>query len=267
MDFKKIALFSDLDGTLFDDSCQVSLRNQRAIQDFVQRGGLFCVSTGRTPENAWPFVSRIAVNGPGIFLNGAAVYDYKTKSFLQTYTLNDHILRPFLERLMDQFPWLNIQVYNQGNICFITPKDQAEEWFIREHQPCCFFRLDQVEVPWLKILIQGKPEQLAEAEGMIKEAAAGNSEVVYSNPQYLEILPQNVSKGRTLKVLAEDPLLSGRRLAAVGDYYNDLQLLENADISGAPANAPKDIQEKADVVLCSNNDGAVADFIQYLDQL
>ena len=54
MDYNKIVLFSDLDGTLFDSSTAVPEINRQAIQHFTQQGGIFCVSTGSTtPRPIW----------------------------------------------------------------------------------------------------------------------------------------------------------------------------------------------------------------------
>ena len=55
-------------------------------------------------------------------------------------------------------------------------------------------------------------------------------------------------------------------VAAIGDYYNDLEMLQTAGITAVPQNGPEEIQKLADVVTCHCNDGAVADFIEYLEQ-
>mgnify|MGYP001536752143 FL=1 len=53
-------------------------------------------------------------------------------------------------------------------------------------------------------------------------------------------------------------------LFAIGDYYNDLEMIKKADISAVPAGTPRDIEMYADYTACSCEDGAVADFIDYL---
>ena len=60
---------------------------------------------------------------------------------------------------------------------------------------------------------------------------------VYTSPTYLEFLPRGVHKGRCLRDLRCLDVLRGRRMVAVGDYTNDLELLAEADISVAVANA------------------------------
>ena len=52
MKYDKIALFTDLDGTLLNSRRQVSDENLAALARFTAEGGLFGISTGRAPSNA-----------------------------------------------------------------------------------------------------------------------------------------------------------------------------------------------------------------------
>lgn len=262
MDYSKIALFSDLDGTLFDDTTHVQPRNLEALRRFTQNGGLFCVSTGRTPENAAQFLHETPINGPCIFFNGAAAYQIKEKRFVLTHSLDSGALTPLLKKLMAEHPEINIQVYNTESTWFVSPQEQADMKFFQEHQPCGFCSLEQVQAPWLKILLKGTPDELRAIESLVREEAQGAASVVYSSPTYLELLPLGVSKGTTLRELAALPELKGRTLAAIGDYNNDIELLRAADVSAAPSTALPHVREAARYVVCSNNDGAVADFLE-----
>lgn len=262
MDYRKIALFSDLDGTLFDDSTQVQRRNLAALRRFTRAGGLFCVSTGRTPENAAQFLRETPVNGPCIFFNGSAAYSLEEKRYVLLHSMNSEALTPLLKRLLRDYPAINVQVYNAESTCFVSPRELAHMEFVRAHQPCEFCRLEDVRGPWLKILLDGTPRQLREIEALVNEAVRGVASAVYSSPHFLELLPLGVSKGSTLRELAALPEFEGRLLAAIGDYSNDVELLCAADVSAAPANALPAVRAAADHVVCSNNFGAVADFIE-----
>ncbi len=80
------------------------------------------------------------------------------------------------------------------------------------------------------------------------------------------MLPAGIDKGVALKKLAERYGLSVNQIYAIGDYYNDIELLQAAGFAAMPQNAPEDLKHLADLVVCSCDDGAVADLIEYIEQ-
>ncbi|MEE1329409.1 MAG: HAD hydrolase family protein, partial [Oscillospiraceae bacterium] len=71
MKYDKIALFTDLDGTLLNGRRQVSDENLQALARFTAEGGLFGISTGRAPSNALDVLPPLPINTWSVFLNGA----------------------------------------------------------------------------------------------------------------------------------------------------------------------------------------------------
>ena len=53
---------------------------------------------------------------------------------------------------------------------------------------------------------------------------------------------------------------------AIGDYYNDLEMIKSADIGAALIDSPNEVKAAADVVVRDAQSGAVADFIDYLTE-
>ena len=60
------------------------------------------------------------------------------------------------------------------------------------------------------------------------------------------------------------PELQGRTFVAVGDYTNDLELLQEADVAVAVGNALPEVKQIADHVICSNDEDAIAYLIDEL---
>jgi hypothetical protein len=54
-------------------------------------------------------------------------------------------------------------------------------------------------------------------------------------------------------------------LYSIGDYENDVDLLKSSDLSACPSNAHASIRDVANITVCSNNDGAIAGLIEYID--
>ena len=61
MDPSRTVVFSDLDGTLFNSTGEVSPENREAIDRYVENGGKFALSTGREPRNARQQIGRAHV--------------------------------------------------------------------------------------------------------------------------------------------------------------------------------------------------------------
>ncbi|MDR3645533.1 MAG: HAD hydrolase family protein, partial [Clostridia bacterium] len=83
---------------------------------------------------------------------------------------------------------------------------------------------------------------------------------------YFEMLPEGASKGETLLRLAQMLGIKKENTAAVGDYYNDIELVSSAGTGFAPAGAPQEVKAAAGHVVGSCEDGAVADVIEYLER-
>lgn len=203
----------------------------------------------------------MAVNGPCILYNGAAAYSFASRRFLFARTVPEEALEEYIRQILQDYPAVNIQVYTPEEICFVSPQELADAEFVRLHQPCVFSSLERAPRPWLKLLLQGTPDQLRAVQQMAPASVRENCDMVFSSPIYLELLPKGANKGSALHQLRSLPQLEGRTFVAIGDYNNDLELLQNADIAAAPQNALPAVQALADHLVCSNDEGAVADLI------
>ena len=90
-----------------------------------------------------------------------------------------------------------------------------------------------------------------------------NIEVTTSAPTLLELLPKGATKGQALKKLKA--LYPDRLAVCVGDYCNDLDMLQAADIPACPENALDEIKDICKIHLCHHRDGCIADLIYKLD--
>ena len=96
-------LVSDMDGTLLNSSKEVSAENRAAIADFVAGGGRFAIATGRPAANAAGYLTGVPVNSPGIFFNGAMLYDWQTAKLLAACPLEGQIWRDFAAHCCRRF--------------------------------------------------------------------------------------------------------------------------------------------------------------------
>ncbi len=88
--------------------------------------------------------------------------------------------------------------------------------------------------------------------------------VTESEPEYLEFLPANTNKATGLASLAAALGIEQHETAAIGDYMNDLEMVQWAGLGGAVANATREVRESADFVGPSNDQAGVARFIDWI---
>ena len=188
MDYTQFALFSDLDGTLFGPNRQVSPENLAALAQFRAGGGLFGVSTGRSPVNLRDMLPPGITNTWSVVLNGAMAYDFATGQAALTQALAH--MDSFVRWVLAAYPAVNVLLCTQSQMFFLSDPGRADPDFLASHQPCVLGWPPAGEA-WLKLLLSGPPQALAAIA-----ARAVPADWVYSSPTYLEFLPRGVNKGR-----------------------------------------------------------------------
>lgn len=263
--FDNILLLSDLDGTLFNSKSEVPLENQKAIQRFVEKGGMFGISTGRTPSNALPMLESVTINAPSIFLNGSLLYDPVLHAGIQSHNMHKEDARKIAEFCLENYPSIDVQIYDGESILFVSPEETANQEWVQTHRPCVFTDIGSIlDRSWMKFLLMGDHDTLEHLlEQLRNRKMLTTLDAVFSSNVFLEVLPKGVSKGRMLEDLRA--MVPNRKIYAIGDFYNDVELLSYADISATPENGVQELKSIARYIVCRNDVGAVADFIERIE--
>lgn len=83
---------------------------------------------------------------------------------------------------------------------------------------------------------------------------------IYTNEQWLEIMPLNASKSNAIRQLQS--MLNCEKLIVFGDGKNDIDMFQIADKSYAVANAHNDLKQYATEVILSNDEDGVARWLE-----
>lgn len=267
MDFSKVIFMTDLDGTLLTDDKRILPEDMAAIERFRRGGGLFTVATGRGCGMARSAVEKLGIDIPAVLFNGAAVYDFKADKFVWQCEIGSHA-REYVKRLSELFPDLGIEVLHEQTI-FTPFINQAELDHLAlegiQPHPCTIEELP--EKGWLKVLLAHDHEKLDEVVEFIKASDMQKAQWVRSAPVYYECLPEGVDKSMGYKQLIKILGAEERFTVASGDYMNDLAMIQKADLGVAVASAQEEVKAAADLVVCDNNSGAIAEIIEYIERL
>ncbi|MFT4143469.1 MAG: HAD family hydrolase [Mobilitalea sp.] len=265
MKYKNTVLYSDMDGTLLNSEGKVSAKNKEALRRFMEQGGLFGIATGRNQLNAIGFLEDIKVNIPCILYNGSGIYDFHQDKFIDFFELKKDKLVRFLRDCLGNHPNIMIQIFCPNMSYFVSPEELADERIVETHQPCQFGQIEEIlDQPWIKILLCAEHGELNLLEKAIVEyELVQDIQWVYSSNVYLELLPAGVSKGSALESVRKY-IGSHVKIYAVGDFYNDMEMVRLADVGIAMRNAVPELQEAADMVTVSNDENAIADIIDHI---
>ena len=89
-------------------------------------------------------------------------------------------------------------------------------------------------------------------------------DIMLSGKTILEILPKGISKKTQFPYLKT--IYPGTELWCIGDFQNDLEMLEGADFAVCPENAVDEIKAICSLQVCHCKDGALADMIDRIEQ-
>jgi hypothetical protein len=169
---------------------------------------------------------------------------------------------------MERFPALGIEILN-GDEIYVPRTNEIEEAHIAlgyKNPIRCSFN----EIPrdnWIKCLLVGMPCDIDEAIAFAAKQSFSDVHLVRSAPVFYEMLPNDANKGTGVKKLLEFMNLQDKFIVAAGDFMNDIEMLEMADLAVAVNNAEDCVKEIADLIVCDNNSGAMYEVIQHLKSL
>ncbi|UTY40076.1 HAD family hydrolase [Allocoprobacillus halotolerans] len=259
---------SDLDGTLLNSQQTLSNYTMETINQLVDEGMLFSYATARSYQTAKKVTQGFKAHIPLIVYNGAVIRDNQTGEILLSHCfkkdihqLLDHFLKKQIYPMVyafingeEKFSFIpekctpamlefidtrkgdprirvihDIQDFYIGDIFYITFIDESEKlepFYLQYHnQYQCLFQKD-----------------------------------IYTNQQWLEIMPQHTSKAHAIEQLKA--LYHYDKLVVFGDGENDIEMFQLADEAYAVDNAHEKLKAIATKIIPSNDNDGVAHFLK-----
>jgi len=252
----------DLDGTARSRRLGVTSGVREAITAARARGVRVCVATGRMWRSAGTWIHVLGVDPPAILYNGGQVLDFASGRTLYERRLPVAAARAALELVRRD---LEVQphLYIDDRVLVerphpLTDAYTADDGLAAEVVPS--FEPFLTAEPY-KVLVIGSRERVEVLQRVVLGAGLP-VHAVQSEPVYLEILPLGVSKGEALRAMCDALGLALAETIAIGDNWNDVEMIEAAGLGVAMGHAPEGVRAKADYVCGTAEEEGVREVIE-----
>lgn len=263
-DIKLIAM--DMDGTLLNSQQQISVENMTALRLAQQQGIHLAICSGRLSGDIARYVQNELTDCAILSLNGAyCVHDGRV---VANHVFADETLTACVDTLLAaQIPF-GCFAQNRLVIFDECAPTQLSVWSSYTTGPLApvFYRgMEGLE----KVRAEGVNKVVCFTFDDAKLAAVHNElltipalEVTSSWAHNWELMPANVCKGTAVRELAEHLGLSAAQVMALGDFDNDLTMIEYAGLGVAMGNATETVRRVANEVTRTNDEHGVAEAIR-----
>jgi Cof subfamily protein (haloacid dehalogenase superfamily) len=253
VNYKLIAL--DVDGTLLNDEYQLTDKTKYAVKRANEAGAQIVLCTGRGPQNTIPLLAELGLEGIVITHNGAATVQSKDNSILHHVAFQTSEITPFIEYCR----------LHQAHLALCSPL----ELYVEELNEVSIAMYDKFKIePIIKndatkldnamVNLSAYTDQTA-MERIEAEWREMNSplSIIRSGHRFIDIMHAEASKGHALRRLAEGAGIAREEIMAIGNYYNDSEMIIYAGLGIAMDNSPEPVKLQANKTTSSNNEDGV----------
>ena len=268
---KNTLYVTDLDGTLLRSDATLSPYTISTINRLTEQGLAFTYATARSIESARPIAGELNLRLPAITRNGAVLADNATGKHLEKALFTEEEVA-LLKKLLPELPRCGFvscflgedmfKAYVPGNLVpgmvqyadfyrddpMMKPVKTLEEMFFG--QPGYVTLIDDREKA---ALIYEKVRQYSGWECIFQKDT-------YWDEYWVEVCPRNCTKAKAILKMKEQ--YGFRKVVAFGDSVNDMPMFRAADEAYAVSNALEALKEIATGVIGSNDEDAVARFLE-----
>lgn len=265
----------DLDGTLLDSRGKISEANRDAIRRAESACVLVTIATGRRFRDARPVGLQLALNAPLVTHNGALLKYADSLETVNAELLSSEtsleILRVGKEYGGDAL--VSADPHREGTLLYdrVSADNLPLQKYLRWSKTLHGDEADNsvVHVARLEdeigrhevihISFSGTCDSMYDMQRFLEDELRDSVTVlatVYPHLDFtlIDILPPNASKGSGVKKLADLNGIDADEVMAVGDNFNDIEMLEFAGTSVVMGNADPNLLEREEFYTTVSND-------------
>jgi len=260
------ALFLDIDGTLVGVDDRISPRVRCAIAAAHKMGVEVVLCTGRARYTAEPVALQVGAP-PGYLVssNGGVAMHLGTREVLYRRLLPIPVALEVIRAIYEAGgkPY----VYEDATAADV---EGARVLYHPEHAPDVFampprYRLEDLPFVPVSVCAFGPPARMQALVRRLRECLSADLAIIQSGSHVrwgVEVFAQGVSKRLGLEMIAARLDVDQKEIMAIGDHFNDLEMIAWAGIGVAMGNALEEVKEIANWVTGSVDEDGVAQAVE-----
>lgn len=265
----------DLDGTVLNSRGEIPDENRTAIRTAEERGVLVTIATGRRFRDARPVGLDLELNAPLITHNGALLKYAQTLVTVEADLISTETSLEII-RVGKRFggdAFVSVDPSGPGTLIYDRVSDENEplrrylQWATTLHGDDAQEAVIHVERledeigkhDVIHVSFSGTCERMYDMQRFLEEELDDTVTIlatIYPTRDFtlLDILPPNSSKGSGLEKLAAIRRIDREDVMAIGDNFNDIEMLEFAGTSIVMGNADPSLLERDEFYTTVSND-------------
>ena len=249
----KLLLF-DLDGTLLKSDKTISEHTLSALNACRRKGLMIGVSTSRSEQNSMTFLSEllpdILISSGGALVKQNGNYIYKAEFSTEE---TNYMIRTVREICGADCEITVDTMENHYWNYKIDPKNQDQSWGDSIYTDFKDFNQESLKM-CVEIFDSDKAEKL-------KNILTDCDCVRFSDGYWYKFTKKGVTKEKAITEICHVCKFAPENIIAFGDDFVDIGMLKLCGIGIAMGNAIEDVKQVADVVIGTNDNDGVANYL------
>lgn len=241
----------DIDGTIIGDDHEVADRTIRAVHAAMERDVAVSLVTGRMVSSAMRFARQLGLTSPLVGYQGGLIRAIPEPGSqrLGKLLLHTPLAAETARRILTwtRVRGLDPHVNHLERFILRADDPRADDYsaFMGAHAELVPDLIEAIDHPVTKILAVGEPPLPVEAAPAARAEFAGLADVTISHPRFLEFVAPGVSKGRAIRWLARRLRIPLGATLAIGDQWNDFEMIAEVGHGTAMPSAPAEVRAAA----------------------
>lgn len=259
-------IVTDLDGTLIDGEAPVLGQIKKSIAKLKRKNTQITVATGRTYHGAEARMQELGIDVgmPVALYNGGVVVEYGTGNILYASYVPGKVVHDLLDIVDLGKSSIYVYTFSESYPFFFNNekrgvREEVYAWGRLQNMQDVNGMIVQhinaekiIEIKISAVLIDNMYMSQQEKERIFEVLRQYSSiKITDSGNGFIEIKGEGMNKGIIYNILKKHDKFSGKKILAIGDNDNDLELFSGAEISVAVSNSSPLAFEYADY-FCNN---------------